>query len=127
MIHKGVNVEHRGDSRAPEFTPYEKFTHQDLKLRDELSIERTLLANERTLLAYLSFGISLLLAGATILHFADSWWFLCAGIACLPLGVLTNFLGVHRYRKMSKIIHAVRKARASASQPSGEIKTPIGN
>lgn len=38
-------------------SPYSKFDTDDLILRDQLAIDRTLLANERTLLAYLRSGV----------------------------------------------------------------------
>jgi putative membrane protein len=90
-------------------SPYARFGPQCLVLRDELAIDRTLLANERTLLAYLRSGIALVIAGATILHFAELGWFHAVGYACLPAGALALLIGVYRYRRMHRAIMFVRR------------------
>ncbi len=85
-------------------SPYAKFAHDSLILRDELAIDRTLLANERTLLAYLRSGIALLIAGVSIINFAEQFWFMAIGIACIPIGIAVVFFGAFRYRKMNASI-----------------------
>lgn len=89
-------------------TPYSKFGGDDLILRDELAIDRTLLANERTLLAYLRSGVALVIAGLTIIQFSLQGWYLIAGIACIPTGIITGIIGVARYLKMNRSIAQVR-------------------
>lgn len=88
--------------------PYGKFKPADLILRDELAIDRTHLANERTLLSYLRAGVALLLAGATFIHFASSSWFQLVGAGCLPLGLLTLLFGAWRFRAVRTKINKVR-------------------
>lgn len=88
--------------------PYARFKDDKLILRDELAVDRTKLANERTLLAYLRSAISLLIAGATILHFSVYSWFAVLGVLCIPLGIITGSIGVLRYRKMQQAIGFVR-------------------
>jgi len=72
-------------------------------LRDDLAIDRTLLANERTLLAYLRTALALVIAGLTIVHFADAVWYQIAGWCCVPLAM--------RFRKVNARIReeAVRR------------------
>jgi len=89
-------------------TLYSRFDGNDLILRDELAIDRTLLANERTLLSYLRAGAALLIAGVSIMHFSAQGWFWMAGLACIPIGVITGVTGVARYRIMNKKIALVR-------------------
>ena len=89
--------------------PYTKFRDTELILRDELAVDRTILANERTLLAYLRSGVALVIAGVSIMHFAERHWFLLVGIACVPVGIFTVFVGVIRYLRMSKAIAVVRR------------------
>ncbi len=91
-------------------TPYAKFQGNDLILRDELAIDRTLLANERTLLAYLRSSLALAIAGASIVHFAQSVWFAGVGIACFPVGLLSAAVGIRRYRVMNNSIYRMRQA-----------------
>ncbi len=88
---------------------YKRFKPGDLTLRDELSIDRTLLANERTLLAYLRSGVALILAGVTFIHFAQEQWFGIFGMLCLPAGILIMLIGGVRYRAMSLGIAATRR------------------
>lgn len=89
--------------------PYSRFHNAKLILRDELAIDRTLLANERTLLAYLRSAVALVIAGASIMHFARQEWFHMLGILCLPTGVLTATIGIIRFRRMNSAIASVRK------------------
>ncbi len=96
-------------------TPYSKFKSDDLILRDELAIDRTLLANERTLLAYLRSAVALLIAGASIMHFANHNWFLAVGVACIPTGIGTGIIGIVRYRKMNSSITLVRHTQTSGN------------
>jgi len=94
---------------ATNVTPYSRFENEDLILRDELAIDRTLLANERTLLSYLRGAITLVIAGVSIIHFSQAGWFQAIGIACLPGGIATGIVGVLRYRQMNRSISRVRR------------------
>ena len=87
---------------------YKRFKDDKLILRDELAIDRTALANERTLLAYLRGGVSLLLAGATFIHFAQRGWFMALGILCLPVGFAVMINGWVRFRSINKAIRIIR-------------------
>jgi len=101
MIRKLLSVK---KDDTPEVSPYERFDSDKLILRDELAIDRTLLANERTLLSYLRSGMALIIAGITIIHYATKAWFLWAGVACIPVGVVAGIFGLWRYRKMERAI-----------------------
>lgn len=97
--------------------PYDRFRGDDLILRDELAIDRTILANERTVLAYFRGAISLVIVGITFIHFADMGQLLFyVGLACLPLGLAVGVFGYGRYRKMDREIKVVR--RALGTQPT---------
>jgi putative membrane protein len=98
---------------------YSRFDTSGLTLRDELAIDRTLLANERTLMAYLRSGVALLIAGVSIIHFSRDGWFWGVGMACLPTGIIAAFIGVTRFRRMSRSISAVRR------QSGRETKTGV--
>jgi putative membrane protein len=89
--------------------PYQKFAADELILRDELAIDRTLLANERTLLAYLRSAMTLAIAGASILHFSTRPWYGWLGLACLPVALLIALIGVTRYRAMNRAITQIRR------------------
>lgn len=87
---------------------YSKYCGENLILRDELAIDRTVLANERTLLSYLRSAVALLIAGITIVNFSTEGWFRAMGIACIPTGIITAVIGVARYRIMDRSIRRIR-------------------
>jgi putative membrane protein len=89
-------------------TPYSKYCTSELILRDELAIDRTLLANERTLLSYLRSAVALLIAGGSIMQFSTGGWFWVLGLACVHTGIITGIIGVVRYRKMNQSIVRIR-------------------
>jgi putative membrane protein len=88
--------------------PYTQFDSADLILRDQLAIDRTLLANERTLLSYLRSGVALFIAGLSIIHFSHEAWFTFIGFVCLPFGLVTMGFGIRRFKRMDKAISVVR-------------------
>jgi putative membrane protein len=81
--------------------------HSQLILRDHLAIDRTRLANERTLLAWWRTGLTLLIAGASAIKiFHDSLWVVVAGYMLLPFGFAALAIGLHRYLRLRRIINA---------------------
>ncbi|NBQ65829.1 MAG: DUF202 domain-containing protein, partial [Verrucomicrobia bacterium] len=71
---------------------------------------RTLLANERTLMAYVRLAITLIIAGVSIIHFAMEKWFETIGFLCVPVGIVAGLFGWSRYHKMEQQIREIRKA-----------------
>lgn len=74
---------------------------EEIILRDYLALERTKLANERTLFAYIRTALYLILAGMTILqlnNFEDIHW-----IAFLSIGlsIIILIVGIGRYVKLN--------------------------
>ncbi|MBI4498899.1 MAG: DUF202 domain-containing protein [Chloroflexi bacterium] len=90
------------------YNPYSRFATEELILRDHLAMDRTILANERTFLAYVRTGLGLLAAGASFLHFFDAVPIHLIGWLLVLSGVTTFLIGFVRYRKMDRLIHAVR-------------------
>lgn len=83
--------------------PYSKINPDDMILRDHLAYDRTILANETTLLAYLRTAMALLAAGATLFRlYSDDAFFQVLGIVMLVLGILIAGIGIHRFFAMSK-------------------------
>ncbi|NLH16942.1 MAG: DUF202 domain-containing protein [Phycisphaerae bacterium] len=99
---------------------YSRFVKDPLILRDELAIDRTLLSNERTLLAYLRSGVALAIAGVTMTHFSQESWFWVVGLMCIPAGVVVSVIGIARYRKMDRSIRLLREQSAMDSKNGGE-------
>jgi putative membrane protein len=90
-------------------SPYDRFSKSELLLRDELAIDRTILANERTVLSYLRGSVALIIAGATFAHFIEFGTLRYIGMSLVPVGVVTGIFGVTRYRRMDQRIRAIRK------------------
>ena len=97
--------------------PYSRFDRSSLILRDELAIARTLLANERTLLAYLRSSVAMVIAGVTIIHFAQANWFQIVGFVCIPIGIITALVGMTRYQRMHEAIALVQEKWEKVTQP----------
>jgi putative membrane protein len=90
--------------------PYDRFGRTDLILRDELAIDRTLLANERTLLSYMRGSVTLIIAGVTLAHFVDSGVLRHIGLALAPAGIVAGAVGVGRYVRMNRWIRSLRES-----------------
>lgn len=105
-------------------TPYSKYRADNLILRDELAIDRTLLANERTLLSYLRFAVALLIAGVSIVHFSTEGWFRVLGLACIPTGIITGIIGVARYRRVNQSIVRIRNQSETETKQKNENAEP---
>lgn len=87
---------------------YSKFSKKDLILRDHLAIDRTILANESTFLAYLRTGLSLVAGGTVILKFFEFEFSIYIAIFLGLLGVLTLIQGYIRFIKMKSSIENIR-------------------
>lgn len=69
-----------------------------LILRDVLAIDRTRLANERTLLAWLRTALMMLVSGITLVKLFEGVWIMEVwGMILIPLSLVTAALGTRRY------------------------------
>lgn len=76
-----------------------------LSLTDHLAAVRTILANERSFLAYQRTAITTFAAGASFIKFFDHPALEALGWALLPVSALTALLGAARYRRVRRLIH----------------------
>lgn len=76
-------------------------------LRDFLAADRTLLANERTLLAYIRTSIGLLAIAISLIKLFDDIFTYTIGIIFIILSVIPQFIGICRYRKISRKLETV--------------------
>ena len=87
----------------------EQISIEELILRDHLALDRTRLANERTLLAYLRTALMLIVAGATAAKFVgETHSVIIAGWLFIALGVVVAVLGTWRFLTMRRDINARR-------------------
>ncbi len=97
--------------------PYVKFRGHTLTLNDYLAIDRTVLANERTLLSYTRTALTMLVIGGTCIKFFDSIWIEVVGIIFL-LGALATFIiGWRRYLRMRAYVGAALEHRTGDIEP----------
>lgn len=79
-----------------------KFKDEDLILRDYLAIERTRLANVRTLFAYIRTSLYLLTAGIGILQIDSIPQLNGLAWVCIIAGIILFFFGFVHYSKIKK-------------------------
>ena len=88
---------------------HEQFTAEELILRDHLALDRTRLANERTLLAYLRTALMLIVAGATAEKvMGGSPTIVVTGWSFIGFGGLVAAFGVWRFLAMQREINKRR-------------------
>ena len=75
---------------------------EEIILRDYLAIERTRLANERTLLSYIRSSLYLILGGISFLQFEGCSNIKYLGILSLVLSVIFLFIGIYRFMLLKK-------------------------
>ncbi len=92
---------------------YEKFSKDELILRDKLAIQRTKLAEERTYLAYIRTGFSLILAGFFFLGYFTEGTFHYLGYGIVVVSTHDPFHLVERTNAVTVVV------QISASVPYG--------
>ena len=72
---------------------------------NRLARNRTVLANERTFLAYIRTSIMFAVSGITIIKFyADELYLLIGGVVLLAVGIACTGIGLVRYRTMGRLV-----------------------
>lgn len=78
-----------------------------LPLRDVLALDRTRLANDRTLLSWLRTAMMLLVSGVTMIKlFADSPALMVFGGALIPVAFVVAAIGIRRFSNTRREIQA---------------------
>lgn len=75
---------------------------EDIILRDHLSMERTKLANERTLLSYIRTSLYLILGGIAFIGMKDLAEIKNLGYFSLVLSVVVLIIGIVRFYQLKK-------------------------
>ncbi len=96
--------------------PYVKFRGHTFTLNDYLAIDRTVLANERTLLSYTRTALTMLVIGGTCIKVFDSHWIEVVGVIFLGLSLLTFIIGWRRYRHMRAWVNAALERHTTESE-----------
>lgn len=75
---------------------------QEIILRDYLAIERTRLANERTLLSYIRSSLYLMLGGIAFLQLKDFPDFQYVAILALVFSAIFLIIGIYRFSVLKR-------------------------
>lgn len=79
-------------------------THEKIILRDYLALERTRLANERTLFSYIRTSLYLLTAGFGIFEIESIRHLRVLGWICVVISVFLFIVGFYQYYKLRKYL-----------------------
>lgn len=79
-------------------------------LRDHLALQRTKLANERTLLMFVKSSIYLIIAGVAFINMKDFDNMPYLGIACLSTSGIILIIGIIRYYQLRKYLDRIYKS-----------------
>jgi putative membrane protein len=90
--------------------------NKDLVLREFLAIERTKMANETTLLAYIRTGLYFLVAGSTLGHIVGTTFWKVAGGPLIAIGVGVVMAGIIRFKKVNKAIEISKQNIGNSSE-----------
>jgi len=88
---------------------YQNYLIEELILRDHLAVDRTMLQNENTFLAYIRTSLTVLVVGVTLLHIFNDAFSRVAGISLILLGIFLFIFGYHRAIRVQKKINTLRK------------------
>jgi len=80
-------------------SPYTSFAKESLILRDQLAVDRSILASERTMLGFAKVGVMSLLLATLLFHLAFEIWFQILGGLLLFLGIFSLRLCIRQFRK----------------------------
>ena len=101
--------------------PYSEFDPDQLILRDYLAIDRTLLANQRTFLAYVRTTVLLAVSGVTLIKlFLHITFLLGLGYCLLVVSGVTLVVGAINYLWMKKKIRSAIERPASSARRSSD-------
>ena len=89
---------------------------QKLTLADHLAIDRTILSNERTGLAYARTALAMIIVGGTCLKFFDSWYMWMIGGAFIAGAVFVSVRGVMRYTQTARYLAAALEEQTGAPE-----------
>jgi putative membrane protein len=77
--------------------PYEQFKREEMILRDWLALDRTVLANKRTFLAYGRTAMALFALGIAFVRLIHHEFFEISGFVLMALGIVVFIVGTREY------------------------------
>jgi len=98
---------------------YERFSGKMI-LRDLLAADRTQMANERTLLAYMRTALTLFIAGVSFIRFFGNIVIVYIGWLFIPVGIIVAVIGVRRYYRVKNPLDELRKKECDTGASTEE-------
>lgn len=96
-----------------------EFKNQEkIILRDYLALERTRLANERTLFSYIRTSLYLLTVGMGILEIKSIQHLWAVAWICLVVSIVLFVIGVYRYYQLKKYLNTFSYKESGIIQKS---------
>ncbi|PKV67041.1 YidH family protein [Pontibacter ramchanderi] len=106
---------------------------KNAEIRDHMAAERTIFANERTLMAYLRTAMTISVGGFVAIKLSDDLYLDIIGVILIPIGVILAIYSFVRYRRKQRIIeghhqdycptsHEHERAHNELPQPGGNGK-----
>lgn len=99
-----------------ERNPYHKFRGKELSLNDHLAIDRTILSNERTVLAYARTSLAMIIVGGSALKFFEELWIQALGPVFVAVGAAIALRGWSRYRRMKAYMEAALDEQTGSAE-----------
>jgi uncharacterized membrane protein YidH (DUF202 family) len=101
-----------------------KLKHQEQKnteIRDQMAIQRTIFANERTLMAYLRTAIAIIGGGFAAIKLSQHTYMEMIGIVLMPVGLALAIYSFYRYFQKQKLIQQQREDYTHTSHHHAEL------
>ncbi|SFG62739.1 protein of unknown function [Pontibacter chinhatensis] len=98
--------------------------HQEQKnaeIRDQMAVQRTIFANERTFMAYLRTSLAIVGGGFAALKFSDEGYLDMLGLMAMPLGAALAIYSFYRYLHRQKLIKQQMKEYTHTSYHHAKI------
>ena len=108
---------------------------KNAEIRDHMAAERTIFANERTLMAYLRTAMTISVGGFVAIKLSDDLYLEVIGVILIPIGIILGIYSFIRYRHKQRIIeghhqdycptsHEHERAHNELPQPGENGKQP---
>lgn len=80
-------------------------SNSSIEIRNSLALSRSVMANERTLLAYIRTGLTLIVSGGGIIRFIqDGKYILFFGLIFIAIGIFFLCWGIYRFRQYKNLL-----------------------
>ncbi|MBF0315864.1 MAG: DUF202 domain-containing protein [Oligoflexia bacterium] len=97
--------------------PYSKISKDQLILVDWLAVDRTILANKRTLLSYIRTAMAFFISGVTAIRFIETSWIIVVGCIFVIISIIILFFGIYDFYKYQKNVQELLKGENILPEP----------